>query len=352
MAPFSQARTTELLYKRRDGTAVYRAHIDVQWSVFGNPHGGYLLAVIIDALSKHQAESNLKPHHPDPAHLMTQFLQGTKPGRAEIHVKVLRIGKSWTNLRAELYQEGSLVITSLALYTVMPSLPLSPTPEPFSTVNQTLLPLTPSPYAPLTPFVTHPALCDPTPQSDEVHRRWSSNSVFWFLPERIKWAEDLGIKARREGKAEGQQKGESLKLEWGAWCEMTDEGEEADHATLPFWADMMSSIPELFPPRQRVDPHYYPTLSLSLQFHCRLPLPPSSPYLASPRTVGCYSHGSVIQQGRHEQLVEVWSAPGPIGEGEVQDEWRKRCVPLLTSTQIALSVGTGKMAGRTKPSKL
>lgn len=135
----------------------------------------------------------------------------------------------------------------------------------------------------------------------------------------------------------------------------------------------MSSIPELFPPGERVEPQYalsspfsrpsasltllhlrsyYPTLSLSLQFHCRLPLPHSSPYLASPRTIGCYSHGSVIQQGRHEQLVEVWSAPGPIAEGEEQKDWRKRCVPLLTSTQIALSVGTGKMQGRTKPSKL
>lgn len=136
---------------------------------------------------------------------------------------------------------------------------------------------------------------------------------------------------------------------------------------------MMSSIPELFPPGERVEPQYalsrpshslstsltlhhsrsyYPTLSLSLQFHCRIPLPRSSPYLASPRTVGCYSHGSLIQQGRHEQLVEVWSAPGPIAEGEVQEDWRKRCVSLLTATQIALSVGTGKMQGRTKPSKL
>lgn len=115
----------------------------------------------------------------------------------------------------------------------MPAVPSALTPEPFSTANQTLLPLTPSAYAPVTPFITHPAECDPKPQSDEMSRRWTSNSVFWFLPERIKWAEDLGIKARREGKAEDQQEGERLKLEWGAWCEMTDEGEEADQATLP-----------------------------------------------------------------------------------------------------------------------
>lgn len=62
--------------------------VDIALDCTSNPHGGYLLAVIVDALTKHQAES--KPHHPDPAHLMTQFLQGTKPGKAEIHVKVRR----------------------------------------------------------------------------------------------------------------------------------------------------------------------------------------------------------------------------------------------------------------------
>lgn len=115
----------------------------------------------------------------------------------------------------------------------MPPVPLTSAPEPFSTSNQNLLPLTPSAYAPITPFVTHPAQCDPTPQSDEMNRRWTSKSVFWFLPERIKWAEDLGIKARRETTMEGQTEGQRLKLEWGAWCEMTDPGEEADQATLP-----------------------------------------------------------------------------------------------------------------------
>jgi hypothetical protein len=67
---------------------LFEARADIASLPYSNPHGGYLLAVLVDALSKHQAES--KPHHPDPAHLMTQFLQGTKAGKAEIHVKVCR----------------------------------------------------------------------------------------------------------------------------------------------------------------------------------------------------------------------------------------------------------------------
>lgn len=86
---------------------------------------------------------------------------------------------------------------------------------------------------------------------------------------------------------------------------------------------------------------------MSIQFHTSLTsLLSSSSYLCAPQTVGCYSTGSLIHHGRHEQLCEVWSAPGPIGSGEVQQDWRARTFPLLTSTQIALSVHTDKLVAR------
>jgi hypothetical protein len=105
----------------------------------------------------------------------------------------------------------------------------------------------------------------------------------------------------------------------------------------------MSSIPELPPGEERITPHYYPTLALSMQFHAPLPLPEAYP--SAPRTVGCFTAGErkPILSGRHEQVVEVWSAPGPIGKGQIELDWRKRSMLLASSTQIALSVGIDTM---------
>lgn len=109
-----------------------------------------------------------------------------------------------------------------------------------------------------------------------------------------------------------------------------------------FNADLMSSIPEILPEGERVVPQsvpslsfsyltnlcfnsYYPTLSssssripesthpdrthgfcspVSCQFHAKLPL--QAPYIGAPSTVGCFSTGKMIHEGRHEQIIEVW----------------------------------------------
>lgn len=91
---------------------------------------------------------------------------------------------------------------------------------------------------------------------------------------------------------------------------------------------------------------------MSLQFHCSMrELRASSAYLCAPKTVGCWGTGSIIQNGRHEQICEVWSAPGPIGRGEVQENWRARTFPIVTSHQIALSIHVSKLVQRQKETK-
>ena len=127
-----------------------------------------------------------------------------------------------------LYQSHSAspLISVLALFTQFPSLPSGIPHSPFSTTNQDLLPLTPGPYSRQSPFVTHPSKCsdDPELKEDAERRRWARDSVLWCIPEHIKWTEDQGVKARREGRAPGQT-GEKRSLEWAAWLEFTDENE-------------------------------------------------------------------------------------------------------------------------------
>ncbi|KAK4057320.1 hypothetical protein OIO90_001817 [Microbotryomycetes sp. JL221] len=336
MAPFVKARETQQLPSLPDGTAVFQANIDVDWSVFSKPHGGALLAVILDATSRLQ--QNSQPHHPDPAHIMSHFLTGTLPGEAFVHIKVVRQGKSWTNLYAELKQKDEVRITAQLLYTRMPDTPTTNPHPPFGDANLNLFPSSDSVFAKSCPFLTHPANCTVGQGlTDERGRRWSKDSVFNFVPSYVEWAEDLKVRKRRLESSSRKER----ELEWAAWIQFKGE-DKVDQGSIGFFTDMMSSLPELFPDGQRVSPHYYPTLAMSVQFHARLPV--TAPYLSSEKTIGCYGRGGpLVSEGRHEQLVEVWTAPGPIGKGEVQDQWKRRCLPLATSTQLALTVPAGKI---------
>jgi hypothetical protein len=122
---------------------------------------------------------------------------------------------------AEMVQGESLVLAQ-GLYTNLPSFPADAS-LPFSTSNQNLLPYTPSDYAPISPFLTHPSACVANSGPKEFGRRWSEDSVFWFVPSSMKWSEDLGLKAQRE-KGEGGMGGRK-RLDWGAWCELKDEAD-------------------------------------------------------------------------------------------------------------------------------
>lgn len=88
----------------------------------------------------------------------------------------------------------------------------------------------------------------------------------------------------------------------------------------------------------------FPTLTISLLFHAALPV--TAPYLSDQYTLGVYSPGgSPIHQGRHEQRIEVWTAPSGVGQGAEQEGWRERSMLLCTSTQAALTAA-GRKGGR------
>lgn len=115
MGNFSAAKAASYLRTEADGTQVYSASIDLTWSVVGNPHGGYLLAIILEASCQTQRNpasntssnpTNKKPvSHPDPAHLVAQFITSAKAGPAEVHVKVQDSG-SCTMLATQLTMPG------------------------------------------------------------------------------------------------------------------------------------------------------------------------------------------------------------------------------------------------------
>ena len=64
-------------------------------------NAGYVLAVIVGALTLDQAQAAL----PDILHITTHYLRPTAIGPFEVHVKLVRSGKTTCNLTAELRQK-------------------------------------------------------------------------------------------------------------------------------------------------------------------------------------------------------------------------------------------------------
>lgn len=75
------------------------ADLDPQWAVGDKLHGGYLLAVTARAALVGQ-------EHPHVTTVSGSFLTPPAPGPAEIKVETLRRGRSTTQLRAQLVQDG------------------------------------------------------------------------------------------------------------------------------------------------------------------------------------------------------------------------------------------------------
>jgi hypothetical protein len=72
----------------------------------------------------------------------------------------------------------------------------------------------------------------------------------------------------------------------------------------------------------------------------------------APRTIGLYQAGGFVSRpdGRHEERVEIWTAPeGFDGSGKPDADWRDKQVCLCVSTQMALVLSgdvNAKVGGR------
>lgn len=98
------------------GDGAYSADLDAGWVVGGGVNGGYLLAVIGNAIRAHLDEAG----HPDPYTISAYYLAPSRPGPATVRVRTLRGGRGTSTVEATLSQEqdGAVVdrITVLATY--------------------------------------------------------------------------------------------------------------------------------------------------------------------------------------------------------------------------------------------
>lgn len=101
----------------RVGDGSFAADLQPGWLVGGGLNGGYLLAVVGNAL---RAAMSAKP---DPIAVTVHYLAPTTPGPAWVTTRVLRDGGSTATVAADLHQGGDARLTVLATYGDLGALP-------------------------------------------------------------------------------------------------------------------------------------------------------------------------------------------------------------------------------------
>lgn len=86
----------------------FAAELHPLWTVNGNPHGGYLMAILANA-----AIAAVKGRHPHPLASSAMYLAPPQAGPATISVEPLRQGRSASQVRARLSQDGTPKVDAL-----------------------------------------------------------------------------------------------------------------------------------------------------------------------------------------------------------------------------------------------
>jgi hypothetical protein len=91
----------------------FSAELDPAWTIGGKPNGGYLLAVLARAatsMGAHQHATAVSAH----------YLHSPEPGQVLIETEILRAGRSASQIRARMAQDGQACVEALITATQLP----------------------------------------------------------------------------------------------------------------------------------------------------------------------------------------------------------------------------------------
>lgn len=87
----------------------YRGHIAEGWDVVGNANGGYLMTIVARAM----AAAAGRPH---PVSMTSHFLAPGTVGPVDVYPEVLKQGRTFTTVRADVRDPARTLLTSLATF--------------------------------------------------------------------------------------------------------------------------------------------------------------------------------------------------------------------------------------------
>ena len=90
------------------GPGLFEAEVDPSWTIGGKPNGGYLLAMLA------RSATALAPH-PDVISASAYYLSAPDPGPVSIEAELLRAGRSASQVRTRMSQQGEDCVEALIL---------------------------------------------------------------------------------------------------------------------------------------------------------------------------------------------------------------------------------------------
>lgn len=339
-------------------SSTYTGSIDTTWCIGSVPQGGYSLSIILNAVLAFMRTPELRStdiksiSHLDPLLLSATYIQAVTHTPYEVNIRVLKRGKSLSNLQADLYQGGVMRITIQVLMTDFSVMKESAdrTKEEDGkdprlngyTIRED------SQWAPRFPL-SPPERCE---KPRFFGNKAESGKTFGF-GELITMATDpkhvhssLTTNELSAGAYYSLVPQPSPKLSQ----DLVSSGRVSDGGNLiPFLADMFLSPPMMLPGKHRS--HWYPTLHLTIEFKRALPKGKVIERTAT------HSKGRWMINGQHESDTELWSHPddqelfeeeGRKGTGEGKGERRSYVLAIARQTALVLPFAVNQNKTKSK----
>jgi acyl-CoA thioesterase len=238
----------------------FAAEVSPDWRAGRGPHGGYLAAVILRALTHTVAEPERAVRS-----LTIHYARAPEPGPVRILTTVERAGRSLSTLSARLEQDGKLIALALAAFSV---------PWTGPELSGLLMP-------------------DVNPPKEP--RKTGS------LPGAPPFARFITFQRRLGGRPFG---GEQEPMEMGGWLGLAEE-RPVDALSLAFFTDALIPAPFM----RLTEPNAAPTIDLTIHFRERLPRTgdPDPNELVLIRVRGGLAH-----DGFFEEDTVIWAADGSV----------------------------------------
>lgn len=275
--PFDRDTAVRTLTREGD-RASFAAEVAHGWRAGRGPHGGYLAAVILRALTLALNDVGRSPRS-----LTIHFLKAPEEGPVLIETTIERAGRSLSTLSARMSQEGATMALALSAFSV-----------PWTGPEITELAM--------------PEVAPPSPERDP--------GTLFPLELGPAFARYIVLQ-RRFG--EMPFTGAQAPLETGGWLGLV-EPRPLDALALAFYTDALVPTPFM-----RLDaPAPAPTIDITIHFRTALPRPatdgaaPDAHELVLART-----HTTLIHEGFFEEDAVIWGQDGTV---------------LAQSRQLALAI--------------
>ncbi len=250
------------------GVMRFAAEVSPYWRAGRGPHGGYLAAMILRALSEAVADPGRSPRS-----LTIHYARAPKPGTVEIEVAHERSGRSLSTLSARMEQDGQILALALAAFSVEWSAP---------ELGEAVMPQVAAPDR--------------------------ERETLALLREQVEqgrapqFLQQLVVQPRIGGMPFSGSEGPMLV---GAWLGLRDAERPVDHVALALFSDALYS-----PPFQRLSaPATTPTIDLTIHFRSSRP---DAGLLRGSRLCFAQFHSSVVHEGFFEEDGVIWAPDGTL----------------------------------------